>query len=384
MIKGYKIRLYPTPEQEQAMWAHVHAARWIWNWALGMRIAVYHNSKRTVSSYGLSNMLPCLKEHEGYEWINEVSAAMLQRVLGDLEQAYRDFFKKKRGFPKFKSRKKTDPKFPVCMSQGDFYFKGDRVQIAKLGKIPYHTNYDIPQGREQKFSNPRISYDRGKWLLSFGIECESQVRQLTDKKMGIDLGIKDLAVVSYGEEKLVFHNINKSKRMRYLEHKRKHLQRSLSRKYKVNGSYEQTANVKKVKAILQRVNSKLTNKRKNYVHQTTHALIELLPYRITVEDLNVSGMMKNKHLSKAIQQQCFAEFIRQIEYKCEYNGIEFQRADTWYPSSKTCSGCGSIKKDLKLKDRVYVCPVCGLEIDRDFNAAINLERYADHAIGLVA
>lgn len=175
-----------------------------------------------------------------------------------------------------------------------------------------------------------------------------------------------------------FHNINKSKRVRTLKHKLKHLQRKAARKYRTNGSYEKTNAILKTEAQIKEIHYHLANIRRNYIHQTTHKLTELYPEVITMEDLNVSGMMKNRHLARAIAEQCFCEFRRQMEYKCEAKGIKLQFADRFYPSSKTCSCCGHIKKDLKLKDRTYICSECGLKIDRDFNAALNLERYIVH------
>jgi len=216
---------------------------------------------------------------------------------------------------------------------------------------------------------------RKECLLSFSIDCENQAITLTDKSLGIDLGVKTLATASFGGEQIKVHNINKSKRMRTLEKKKKHIQRNIARKYHANGNYVKTKNIMKQEAILQRVQSRITNKRHNHTHQSTHDLISLLPCRIVMEDLNVNGMIKNKHLAESIQNSRWAEFIRQMKYKCEERGIEFIQVGRWYPSSKTCSCCGEIKNNLKLKDRIFVCGQCGLVIDRDFNAALNLESY---------
>lgn len=210
------------------------------------------------------------------------------------------------------------------------------------------------------------------------MECENQTLKLTDKSMGIDLGVKDLAVAEFNGHALIFHNINKSKRMRLLKRRLTRLQRSISRKYeqnKVGNKHVKTNNIVREETKLRKLYARISNIRGNYIHQTTHSLASLLPYRVVMEDLNVSDMMKNKHLSKAIAEQCFHEFIRQMQYKCEWNGIEFVQVDRFYPSSKTCSECGTINQSLKLSDRVYVCDACGLTIDRDYNAAVNLSRY---------
>jgi putative transposase len=373
MIKSYKIRLLPTPEQEQLLWKHAGAARFIWNWALDYQQRWYELGERHLSAYDMIYNLPKIKKLEEYAWLKEVSNSMLVTIMLDLEKTYQGFFKRGNGFPKFKTKKRSIPKFPICPSR--FYIRDCTAQIQKLGKVKFQTNYTIPE--KTKYVNPRIKYVNGKWMLSFGIECETQARELTDKTIGVDLGIKKLAVASHGDECIEFNNINKSKRVRNLEHKLKHLQRNLSRKYRTNGNYEKTNAVVKLDAQIAEIYYKLSNIRKNYIHQTTHKLVELLPKKVVMEDLNIAGMMKNRHLSKAIANQCLFEFIRQMRYKCEWNGIEFVQADRFFPSSKTCSECGVIKKDLKLKDRTYVCNECFLEIDRDYNAAINLARYTD-------
>jgi putative transposase len=217
-------------------------------------------------------------------------------------------------------------------------------------------------------------------MLTFCIECDKQAVELNDYNMGIDLGVKELATVAYGDKSLVFHNINKSHRVRIIERNIKLLQRKIARKYRQNkqcNANNKTRNIEKCEEKLRRLFARLSNIRLNYTHQTTHALVTLLPKRVVMEDINVCGLMKNRHLSKAIYTQCFYKFIKQMRYKCEWNGIEFVQADRFYPSSKTCSCCGNVKSDLKLDNRTYVCSNCGSTIDRDLNAAINLMRYKD-------
>ena len=260
------------------------------------------------------------------------------------------------------------------------------VNIEKIGKVRYQYDTCFMPGKDAfKVSNPRIKHTDNTWILSFGIERENQAPgnspDLTGKSLGIDLGINTTATVSFGGKISDYPNINKSGRVRRLERKLRHVQRNLSRKYKVNNKrdsnkqYEQTNGVRKTKALKQKIESKLTDIRNNYTHQTTHELVSMLPKRVVMEDLSVKNMMKNKHLSKAIQDQKWTEFIRQMKYKSEWRGIEFIQAGKFYPSSKLCSGCGAVKKGLKLNDRVYICDECGLKINRDFNAALNLERY---------
>jgi len=369
MIRSYKIRLLPTIEQEQNFLQHAGCARFIWNWALTYQMEDYKNGNKHISGYNMIRLITPLKKDIRYNWLNDVSVHMLQTVMLDLEKSYRNFFKKKKKFPRFKSKKRNVLNFPIHLRR--ICVKESFVQIEKIGKVKFQTNYNIPVA---KYINSRISYINNKWILSFGVECENQARELTDKPMGIDLGVKDLATVAYGDECFIFHNINKSKRMKMLDHKLKHLKRNVSRKYHTNGNYEKTNNIIKLETQIKELYYHIFCIRKNYIHQTTHKLIELLPKRVVMEDLNVSGMMKNRHLSRAISEQCFSEFIRQMKYKCEWNGIEFVQVSRFFPSSKACSCCGQIKKDLKLSDRVYKCD-CGNVIDRDYNAAINLMRY---------
>lgn len=376
MIKTLKIRLFPTPEQEQSMWKHIGCSRWIYNYMLALQKERYANGEKHLSHFDTIKILTPLKKQEEYSWLNEVSNSSLQRTCGDLHIAYQNLFSKRAKQPKFKSKKHSKPTFPVCDVLGKTYFKDGVVNLQKIGKVKYKSNYKIPQGNKQKFSNPRVSYTaNGKWILTVGVEYENQVPTLTSNPMGIDLGVKELAVGSYNGQPLIFHNINKSKRVRNLKSKLKHLQRKVSRKYHTNKSWNKTRNIEKVERQIKEIQYRLSNIRNNYIHQTTHTLVSLNPVRVVMEDLNIAGMMKNKHLSRAIQEQCMYEFIRQMKYKCEWNGIEFVQVDRFYPSSKTCSHCGSVKHDLKLSDRKFVCSKCGLEIDRDYNAAINLMKY---------
>lgn len=376
MIKSYKIRLYPTKEQEQKMWQHIGACRYTWNYMLALQQKRYEDGEKHLSRFDMIKCLTLLKKEEEKLWLKEVSNTSLQIVCTDLSKSYKAFFRKQNGFPKFKSRKRSKPNFPTRYDA--VWFSETCVNIEKIGKIRYKTDYRLPLGKDNSFTNPRVSHTNGKWILSFGIKCENQTPVLTDKPMGIDLGIKETMTVAFGDETIVFNNINKGKTIRILKKQMKHLQRSISRKYEANrqgNKYIKTKNIERLEDRLRKMYTRLTNIRSNYIHQCTHKLVSLLPSRVVMEDLNVQGMMKNKHLSKAIQEQCFYEIIRQMQYKCEWNGIPFYQVDRFYPSSKTCSCCGCIKSNLKLSDRTYICSECGMVIDRDLNAAINLQRY---------
>ena len=377
MIKAYKIRLYPTKEQESLMWQHIGACRYVWNWMLAKQEEFYEQGLKHLSAFSMIKLLTPLKNDGKHGWLYEVSNTSCQIICQDLDKAYKEFFSKRRGSPKFKSRKRSKSSFPVCNEK--LRIISDTVmQIQKLGRVKCRIDNRLKPDAAYKFSNARITCKNGKWIMTVGIESESQASELTDKPMGIDLGVKDSAIVAFGSERIVFPNINKGRKVRLLKKLIKHLQRSVSRKYEANKTgkmYNKTRNIEKCEERLRKLQERLSNIRTNYIHQSTSKLIKLLPCRVVMEDLNVQGMMKNRHLSKAVQEQCLSEWIRQMQYKCAWNGIDFVQADRFYPSSKTCSNCGCIKHDLKLSDRTFVCNECGFTIDRDYQAALNLMRY---------
>ena len=368
MILSKKVRLYPTKNQEENLWKSVGTARFIYNWTLARQEENYKNDGKFISDGVLRKELTQLKKSE-LSWLNEVSNNIAKQSVKDACNAYKRFFFKLSDRPKFKSKRKSKKSFyndNVALRVKE----NKLVKIEKIGWIK--TNEQIPVG--VKYSNPRISYDNKYWYISVGIEQEEIQEELTDISLGIDLGLKDLAICSDGR---VYKNINKSHVVRKIEKRLKRLQRQVSRKYELNRvgkEYIKTNNIIKLEKQVQQVHRRLANIRNNYLHQTTTSIVKTKPYRVVIEDLNVKGMMKNKHLSDAIRKQGFYEFKRQLEYKCKFRGIELVIADRFYPSSKTCSQCGEIKKDLKLKDRVYKCG-CGLSIDRDLNASINLSKY---------
>ncbi|MGM9536556.1 MAG: RNA-guided endonuclease InsQ/TnpB family protein [Intestinibacter sp.] len=368
MILSMKVRLYPTKKQEENLWKSVGTARFIYNWTLARQEENYKNGGKFISDGVLRKELTQLKKSE-LSWLNEVSNNIAKQAVKDACNAYKRFFKGLSDKPRFKSKRKSKKSFyndNVALRVKE----NNLVKIEKVGWIK--TNEQIPIG--VKYSNPRISYDNKYWYISVGIEQEEIKEELTDVSLGIDLGLKDFAICSDGK---VFKNINKIHRVRKIEKRLKRLQKQVSRKYELNRvgkEYIKTNNIIKLEKQIQQVHRRLANIRNNYLHQTTTSIVKSKPYRVVIEDLNIKGMMKNKHLSDAIRKQGFYEFKRQLEYKCKFRGIELVVADRFYPSSKTCSQCGEIKKDLKLKDRVYNCS-CGLSIDRDLNASINLSRY---------
>ncbi len=373
MIKSIKIRLIPTQEQEELMLKSVGVARFTYNWGLSKWEEMYKKGLKPSKAKIKKEFNNSVKKADEFKWLYEVSGQITSQAFADLEVAYKNFFNKISEKPKFKTKKKSKKSFYVRYDA--IKFKNNKVNIEKIGKVKYSSNYKIPQ--LDKYFNPRCCFDGKYWYLTIGFEHgESKARVNNDLSIGIDLGIKELAYVNCLEKPI--KNINKSMKVRKLKKKLKRMQRQVSRKYEMNKSsnkFVKTNNIIKLEKQIKLIHRKLAHIRTNHIHQATSMIVNLNPYRVVLEDLNVSGMMKNRHLSKAISEQKLSDFIRQMKYKCEFKGIEFVQANRFYPSSKTCSCCGSIKKDLKLKDRIYKCDKCSLVIDRDKNASINLGKY---------
>ena len=372
MIRGVKIRVFPTSEQEILMFKSVGVSRFAYNWGLSRWKELYEEGYTPSQASVKKEFNNTVKRQEEYKWLYEVSAQITSQTFKDLGLAFNKFFKKKSKYPRFKSKKRSRQSFYV--RHDALKIEKSTVNIEKIGRMRFKTNLEIPI--LDKYVNPRCSYDGKYWYLSFGFDQgENQAKLNQNLSIGIDLGITTLAVVNAIDKPI--KNINKSKQVRKLNKKLKRLQKQVSRKYEMNkegSKFIKTSNIVKLEKKIKLIHRKLTNIRQNHIHQASNMIIKMKPYRVVMEDLNVSGMMKNRHLSKAISNQKFYEFIRQMKYKCEFNNIEFIQADRFFPSSKTCSKCGHIKKDLKLSDRTYKCS-CGLILDRDKNASINLANY---------
>lgn len=388
MILSAKIRLLPTKEQEELFWKSAGVARWAYNHFIDESEKHYqeylkgNQPKKTIYEGQVRKNINNNLKPTTHTWLKEVSSNVMKQAIKDADVARTRWFKGIAGKPKFKSKHKTMPSFYVnyeSLKRVKNGFKGEKLGTVK-------TCESLPKLKnEQKYSNPRISFDGKYWYLSIGYEIEPMEIELTDEKLGIDVGIKNLAICSNGR---VYKNINKTSKVKKTERRLKKEQRKLSRKINKNiKSYtsnkkpiykkplREMKNIQKQNKKINNIYKKLNNIRSNHLHQTTSEIVKTKPSCIVMETLNIKGMMKNKHLSKAIAEQKLFKFKRQIEYKCEKYGIKFVEADKWYPSSKTCSNCGQIKQDLKLSDRKYICD-CGLNIDRDLNAAINLANYS--------
>ena len=388
-----KIRLLPTKEQEALFWKSVGVARWSYNFFLGYNQEKYrewledNTKERFVSESEVRKYINNVLKKTTHTWLKDVSSNVMKQGVKDANTALQGFFKLNKGYPKFKSKKRSKPSFYVnyeTLKRTPNGFRGERIGVVKTREsLP-----KIPKG--QKYVNPRITYDGKFWFLSVSFEVDRVDTKLSDNKLGIDVGLKDLAIVSNSNNSYTkkYRNINKGYKIRLLEKRLKRSQRKLSRKILNNiESYSENhvptytrhlgdcKNIQKQKHIIQCLYRKINNIRTNYIHQVTTEMVKNKPLRIVLEDLNIKGIMKNKHLSKSVSASKLHEFRRQIEYKAGLYGIEVVIADRFYPSSKTCHKCGHVNKGLKLSDRTYKCSECGLIVDRDVNASINLARY---------
>ena len=383
MVKAIKVMLIPNNVQQTKMFQYAGAARFAFNWALAREKENYEKGGKFISDSELRKEFTRLRNSDEYAWLQNVSNNVTKQAIKDACTAYKNFFKGLQKYPRFKSKKKSMPKFyqdniKIKFTDTHVKFEGfsssKKANKQKLNWVRLSERGRIPT--DAKYMNPRISFDGLNWWISVCVEFSDCKEVLSDEGIGIDLGIKDLAICSDTNK---YKNINKSQTIKNLEKRKRRLQRSVSRKYEQNkkkGKYCKTCNIVKNEKLLLKINHRLTNIRKNYLNQTTSEIVNRKPRFICIEDLNVSGMIKNRHLAKVVQDQGFFEFRKQLEYKCNDNGIQLIVADRFYPSSKLCSCCGSIKKDLKLSDRIYRCK-CGNIIDRDLQAALNLKAYGE-------
>jgi len=387
MIKCFKVQLLPNNTQQTRLFQYAGAARFAYNWALSQERDNHQSGNKFISEGDLRKAFTILRNSTDYRWLQSISNNVTKQAIKDACGAYQKFFNKQANFPKFKSRKHSkmaffqDPiklKFTATHVKLEGIARCIRKNRRKLNFVRLAEHNRIPIG--VKYYNPRITFDGLHWWISVGIEVPERQVSLNSTGMGIDLGIKDLAVCSDGT---AYKNINKSNEIKRLEKRKHRIQRSISRKYiknKKGESYCKTSNIKKSEKLLLKVTRRLTNIRENYLHQVTTEITNRKPRFVAIEDLNVGGMMKNRHLSKSIQDQGFHRFRCYMEYKCVERGIPIVAVDRWYPSSKLCSCCGNVKSDLKLSDRTYRCNICGNTIDRDFQAALNIKTYGEQML----
>ena len=388
MMKSFKVMLVPNNRQQTRLFQFAGTARFAYNWTLQKEREAYEAGEKFISDNDLRKKFTVLRNSAEYSWLKTISNNVTKQAIKDCVDAYTKFFKRQAGRPRFKSKRHGDFSFyqdtdkiritathvkleAIATSRRKNRQGLNWIRLAERGRIPVGV----------KYKQPRITFDGLNWWLNVAVEFEPE-EKLTPctEAIGIDLGIKNLAVCSDGT---IYPNINRTAEVRRLKKKQRRLQRSISRKYEMNKakgeSYSKTRNIIKSERKLLRLHHRLANIRQNYRHQITSEIVRRKPRLIVVEDLNVRGMMSNRHLSKAVQEQGFYEFRRQIEYKAEWAGIPVVVADRYYPSSKICIACGHVKKNLHLSERTYHCEICGNEIDRDLQAAINLRRYGELA-----
>ena len=383
MLKSFKTEMNPTEEQKVKIHKTIGTCRYVYNFYLAHNKELFEKGEPFMSGKSFSVWLnnEYLPKHSEYSWIKEVSSKSVKHSIECGCTAFSRFFKHQSAFPNFKKKGKSDVKmYFVKNNPGDCRCERHRINIPTLGWIRIKEKGYIPTTKDgYVIKSGSVSMKAGRFYVSVLVEVPDP--EITDPKnegIGIDLGLKDFAICSNGR---IYKNINKSARLKKIE---KHLireQRSLSRKYEnlKKGESTQRANIQKQKLKVQKLHHKLDLIRTDYINKTIAEIVKTKPSYITIENLNVSGMMKNRHLSKAVASQKFYEFRVKLQAKCHENSIEFRVADRWYPSSRICHGCGCIKKDLKLSDRTYRCG-CGYVEDRDLNAALNLRDAATYEV----
>ena len=375
MLKSFKTEINPTEEQKVKIRKTIGTCRYIYNFYLAHNKELHDNGEKFMSGKSFSVWLnnEYLPKNPDKLWMKEVSSKSVKRSIENGCVAFTRFFKHQSAFPNFKKKGKSDVKmYFVKNNPKDCRCERHRMNIPSLGWVRMKEKGYVPTTKDgYVMKSGHVSIKADRYYVSVLIEIPNNKTADNSKEgIGIDLGLKDFAIVSNGK---TYKNINKSAKLKKLEKQLIREQRSLSRKYEnlKEGESTQRANIQKQKLKVQKVHHKIDNIRTDYINKTIAEMVKTKPSYITIEDLNVSGMMKNKHLSKAVASQKFYEFRTKLQAKCKENGIELRVVDRWYPSSKTCHCCGAIRKDLKLSDRIFECD-CGYIEDRDFNAALNL------------
>ena len=375
LLKSFKTEINPTEEQKVRIRKTIGTYRFIYNFYLAHNKELHESGKKFMSSSQFRVWLnnEYLPSHPEYSWIKEAYSKSVTQAVNNGQTAFENFFKHKSAFPKFKKKGRSDVKmYFVRNNPKDCLCERHRIKIPSLGQVRIKEKGYIPTTKDgYVIKSGHVSIKADRYYVSVLIEIpDRRTANNSGKGIGIDLGLKDFAIVSNGK---TYKNINKIAKLRKLEKKLIREQRSLSRKYEnlKKGGFTQKRNIQKQRLKTQKLHHRIDNIRTDYINKTIAEIVKTKPSYITIEDLNVSGMMKNRHLSKAVASQKFYEFKTKLLAKCKENGIELRIVDRWFPSSKTCHCCKSIKKDLKLSDRIFRCD-CGYIEDRDFNAALNL------------
>ena len=375
LLKSFKTEINPTDEQKVKIRKTIGTCRFIYNFYLAHNKELHENGKKFMSSSQFRVWLnnEYLPSHPEYSWIKEAYSKSVTQAVNDGQTAFTRFFNHKSAFPKFKKKGRSDVKiYFVRNNPKDCLCERHRIKIPSLGWVRIKEKGYIPTTKDgYVIKSGHVSIKADRYYVSVLIEIpDKPIVNNSSEGIGIDLGLKDFAIVSDGK---TYKNINKSAKLKKLEKKLVREQRSLSRKYEnlKKGESTQKRNIQKQKLKIQKIHHRIDNIRTDYINKIIAEIVKTKPSYITIEDLNVSGMMKNRHLSKAVASQKFYEFKTKLLAKCRGNGIELRIVDRWFPSSKTCHCCKHIKKDLNLSDRIFRCD-CGYIEDRDFNAALNL------------
>ena len=374
ILRGFKTEIDPTSEQKVMINKTIGTCRFIYNFYLAHNKALHDQGEAFMSGKSFSVWLnnEYIPNNPDKTWIKEVSSKAVKKSIENGCTAFTRFFKHQSEFPKFKKKNKSDVKMHFYRNNPkDCLCKRHCIKIPTLGWVKLKEKGYIPTTKDGfTIKSGTVSMKAGRYYVSVLVELpDTHPPKCSGEGIGIDLGIKDLAIVSDGR---TYNNINKSAKLKKLEKQLRREQRCLSHKYENLKKGESTQkNILKQKLKVQKLYQRMNNIRTDYINKTVAEIVKTKPSYITIEDLNVRGMMKNKHLSKAVASQRFYEFRTKLKNKCDENGIELRVVDRWYPSSKLCHCCGAVKKDLKLSDRVYRCS-CGYTADRDYNAALNL------------
>ena len=374
MLKSFKTEINPTDEQKVKINKTIGTCRYIYNFYLVYNKELHDKGEKFMTGKSFSVWLnnEYIPNNPDKAWIKEASSKSVKKSIENGCTAFIRFFKHQSAFPNFKKKGKSDVKmYFVRDNPKDLACERHRIKIPTLGWVRIKEKGYIPTTKDGwKIKSGTVSIKAGRYYVSVLVEIpDINIANNSNDGIGIDLGLKDLAVVSDGK---IYKNINKSARVKKLEKKLRREQRCLSRKYENLKKGKSTQkNIQKQKLKVQKLYHKIDNIRTDYINKTIAEIVKTKPSYIAIEDLNVSGMMKNRHLSQAVASQKFYEFRTKLKAKCDANGIELRVVDRWYPSSKMCHCCGAIKKDLKLSDRTYRCD-CGYIEDRDFNASLNL------------
>ena len=381
MLKSFKTEIKPTQEQIVKINRTIGTCRYLYNFYLAHNKELYDKGEKFMSAKSFSVWLnnEYIPDNQDKSWIKEVSSKAAKRSLENANRAFSSFFKGQSGFPRFKKKSNQDVKMYFVKTDAKAVIRCERhrIKIPTLGWVRLKEKGYIPTTKQgYVIKSGTVSCKAGRYYVSVLIDVpDTEKTRLNDFGLGIDLGVKEFAVISNG---VIKKNINKTAKLKKLEKKLKRNQRCLSRKYedlkKRNNKMKGEAtrqNIQKQVLKVQKLHHRIDNIRTDYINKTIAEIVKTKPSYITIEDLNVKGMMKNRHLSKAVASQKFYEFRTKLEKQCKESGIELRIVDRFYPSSKLCHCCGFIKKDLKLSDRIYKCD-CGYKCDRDFNASLNL------------